>query len=348
VTSEYSTAAPFVSVIMPLRNEAHFIRDLIGAVLAQDYPRERFEVIVANGMSTDGTREILREFQTRDSRVTVIDNPNRIVPTGLNLAIRHSRGDVIVRIDGHAIVAPDFLRQNIMLLVEHPEAWCVGGPIHHTAKSTFGRAVAVAMSHPLGVGNATHRYPNYEGYVEGAQFPAIRRWVFDRVGTFDERLVRNQDDEFNHRIARAGGKVYISPRVRYSYFVRERMGQLFKQYLQYGFWRIPVIQKYGGPTTWRQIVPTIFYAACVLLLIVGVWQRNPTIALVLPITYLGALLTAGAGTVPRERLQVSACVPVAIAIMHAAYAWGLAYGLWARMFRRHAWDASGEMSAITR
>ncbi len=203
----------------------------------------------------------------------VVDNPGRIVSTGLNIAVARSQGDIIIRIDGHALIASDFVRENVALLAAHPEAWSVGGPIRHAATTTLGKAVAVAMSHPLGVGNARHRYPEFEGYVEGAQFPAIRRWVFDRIGMFDERLVRNQDDEFNYRIRRAGGKIYVSPRVQYSYFVRERLGQLFKQYFQYGFWRIPVVEKHRRPTTLRQMAPTLFYAACVVLAVAGLWWR---------------------------------------------------------------------------
>jgi GT2 family glycosyltransferase len=339
---------PFVSVLMPVRNEATFIEEMVSALLAQEYPAERVEVIVADGMSTDGTRDLLCALQRGHSRLIVIDNPDRIVSTGLNAALAVARGEIVIRIDGHALPAPDFIRENVAVLQEHPEAWIVGGPIRNSAATNFGKAVAIAMSHPLGVGNAFHRYPDYEGYSDSTAFPAFRRWVFDRIGTFDERLVRNQDDEFNYRVTQAGGKIYISPRVRYSYFVRERMGQLFRQYFQYGFWRIPVMQKHRRPTTVRQLAPTLFYVVCVVLALGGLWWKQPAVAVGAPLSYLVALLATGGASVPKHGMRVAARVPSAIATMHAGYAWGIGYGLWARLFRPTAWDIKGQMAAISR
>jgi hypothetical protein len=214
--------------------------------------------------------------------------------------------------------------------------------------TNFGKAVAVAMSHPIGVGNARHRYPTYEGYVEGAQFPTIRRWVFDRIGTFDERLVRNQDDEFNFRIRKAGGLIYVSPRVRYTYFVRESASSLFRQYFQYGFWRIPVMEKHRGPTTLRQLAPTLFYATC-LLIVVGSWYAGRAyVGAVAPAVYATILLLVGVDTARSTNVRIALWVPLSIAIIHAGYAFGVAYGLWARLFRSAAWDRRGRMATLSR
>jgi hypothetical protein len=172
--------------------------------------------------------------------------------------------------------------------------------------------------------------------------------VFERIGLFDERLVRNQDDEFNYRIRRAGGRIYVSPRVKYTYFVRTSVRQLFKQYFQYGFWRIPVIEKHGRPTTLRQIAPTLFYLACVLLVAIGLWSRELSVAVMLPAIYTSALVLAGMGMIRSKGIRVVALVPLAIATMHAGYAWGLAYGMWARLFHASAWDSQGRMAAISR
>lgn len=339
---------PMVSVIMPVRNEAGFIARSVGAALAQDYPPERLEVLVADGMSDDGTREVLAELAAQRRNLRVIDNVKRIVPTGFNAALDVAQGEIIIRVDGHAIVAPDFVRQNVALMAERPEAWSTGGPIVHQARTSFGKAVAVAMAHPLGIGNARHHFSGYEGYGEGVPFPAFRRWVFERVGKFDEALVRNNDDEFNFRVTQAGGKVYISPRVRYTYFVRERVRQLFRQYFQYGFWRIPVIKKHRQPTTVRQLVPTLFYLACFVLLLAGAWLKLPLVAFGLPVLYAAILIGGALLAWPKVGFAVACRVPLAIGILHAGYGFGLAYGLWAYLFRPQAWDIGGRMTAITR
>ncbi len=339
---------PLVTVIMPVRNEQAAMRNSLGAVLGQDYPSARLEVIVADGMSDDGTRAIVREIAQHDPRVRLVDNPARIMAAGFNRALALSRGEIITLLGGHSEVASDFVRQSVAVLRERPEAWCVGGPILHTASRPFGKAVAVAMSHPCGMGNAYHHFANYEGYAEGAPFPTLWRWVFERVGNLDERLVRNQDDEFYYRIRQAGGKVFISPRISSSYFVRERMWHLFRQYFQYGFWRIPVMKKHQRPTTLRQIVPSGFYLACVSLSAVGLYWQRPIIALALPLVYVLMLIGVGLAVISRVGFQVAWRVPVAIGIIHAGYAWGLLYGIWAAFFQPRAWDNGSQMASLSR
>jgi len=348
VEQAIATSVPFVTVVMVVRNEAPFMARALELVLAQDYPRDRMEIIVADGLSDDGTRDVLAEYQAKYPFIQVVDNPGRIVASGLNVAIDRSQGELIVRIDGHGQVATDFVSQVVKLMDEHPEAWCAGGPIVHAGTNRFGEAVAVAMSHPLGVGLATHRFEDYEGYVEGAHFPTFRKWIFDRIGKFDEGLVRTEDDEFNYRIAQAGGKVYVSPRVRYVYYVRDRLGKLFRQYFQYSFWRIPVIKKHKKPTTLRQVVPPLFFLAMFVLLVVGIWLRQPWIALALPAIYLAALIAVAISVIPRKGLAVAALVPLAVATMHFAYALGIAYGAFAAMFYPKAWDQTGSMSKLNR
>jgi succinoglycan biosynthesis protein ExoA len=343
-----SADTPFVSVVIPIRNEERYIAQALDRILAQDYPADRLEIIVADGMSDDATREIVAGYVRRDARVRLVDNPERVTPCGLNAAITASCGEIVCRIDGHCAVASDFLSQNVRLLEEHPEAWVVGGPIVNSATGLRGRAVAIAMSNPLGVGTARHRFAGFEGYSDSVAFPAFRRWVFDRVGLFDPALVRNQDDEFNYRVARAGGRIFVSPHVRYVYYVRDSFTNLFRQYFQYAFWRIPVIRKHKKPTTVRQMVPLLFFLAAGVLGAAGLLLRQPMLALALPGVYAVAMLLLGVSVVPRAGLRVATLVPVAVVIMHVAYASGMTCGLLAALLRVRAWEGKGAMSSLSR
>jgi GT2 family glycosyltransferase len=333
---------------MVVRNEGPFIARCLDRLLGQDYPHDRMEIVIADGGSDDNTREVLAEYQQKHPMIRVYDNPNRIAASGLNVTIDHATGELLVRVDGHAEVADDFVSQAVRLMQEHPEAWSGGGPIVHAGTNRFGEAVAIAMSHPCGVGLATHRFPNYEGYVESAQFPTFRRWIFDRIGKFDESLVRTEDDELAYRITQAGGKIYVSPRIRYVYYVRDRIDRLFRQYFQYSFWRIPVIRKHKRPTTLRQVVPPLFFLTMIVLAIVGAVLRQPIVALALPAIYVTTLLAIAVTVIPRKGFAVASLVPFALATMHVAYALGISYGVWAMLFRKGAWDPAGSMSALSR
>jgi hypothetical protein len=192
------------------------------------------------------------------------------------------------------------------------------------------------MSHPVGIGNAKHRFPSYEGYAEGACFPMFRKEIFDKVGLYDETLVRNQDDEFNYRVAREGEKIFISPRAWSCYYVREAPLLLFRQYFQYGYWRVVVLRKHRFPASIRQIVPVVFFLATFVLLLVGLylpgWWR--LLAAALPMAYVSMLMAAGARIATKHGMLVGLMFPVAAAIMHLAYAAGFAWAVISRSNKR--------------
>lgn len=342
--------APFVSVVLPVRNEAEFIVENLERLLRQEYPADRFEIIVADGLSDDGTKKLVEDFSVRDSRVRVVDNPKRIAPTGMNILIEEAKGEIIIRLDGHAFVADDFVKQSVLALSElGDDVWAVGGPIVHVAKTTMGKAVALAMSHPLGVGNATHRQHDFEGYGEGTAFPAMYRWVFEKAGLYDESLARNEDDELYFRINKAGGRFYITPKIEYVYFVREKLGQLFRQYYQYSVWRIPVMEKHRQPTTLRQVIPSLFYVGMFVALIVGLVLKSWWIALGIPAVYLSILFVVGLTQIPKAGVSVGLRVPLAILSMHAGYAWGMIHGWMARILGQDPWSApNAKVAELTR
>ncbi len=335
---------PSVSVVMPIRNEVDFIERNVRGILDQDYPSELIEVIISDGMSDDGTREVLKKFDD-DPRVKVIDNPARIVPTGLNEAIRQSKGEIIVRVDGHAVVAEDFIAQSVKGLTENDEAWASGGSLVQKANTPTGQAIAAAMSHRIGVGNALRTEPDFEGFGEGTNFPTMYRWVFDKIGFYDEGLVRNQDDEFYFRLRKGGGKFFITPKIRYDYYVREKLSQLFRQYYQYSFWRIPVIRKHKQPTTIRQIVPSLFYIAMALMLIVGLVLGSPLLAFGLPAIYISVLLLVGVSKIPSLGANVAMRVPFAIGTLHAGYAWGMIHGTICLLCGIDGWQRTNQRAA---
>ena len=318
-----------VSVVIPCFNEKAHIELCVRSILAQEPLPGGFEIIVADGLSTDGTRDILWKLAAEYRQLRVVDNPRRITPCAMNSGIRAARGQYVAILGAHTEYASNYLQVCAELLEAHPEVCCTGGPIISVGRGAFGQAVAAVMSHPLGVGNAKHRHPNYEGYAEGACFPMFRRNVFDKIGVYDESLIRNQDDEFNFRLAQHGEKVFISPRARCTYFVRETPRYLFRQYFQYGFWRVAVLRKHRLPASLRQIVPPLFMSFMLAVAILGLslpgWWRLT--AGVLPMVYSATLLLVGAWEVGKAGLRVAALFPVAAAIMHVAYAAGFVRGL---------------------
>jgi glycosyltransferase involved in cell wall biosynthesis len=326
---------PEISIVVPCRNEKDYIGACLESILNQQLPSGNLEVIVADGMSWDGTRQIVMKMAAEDRRIRMVDNPLRTTPSGFNVGIRAARGRYVAILGAHTHYASNYVKICIELLEQRSEVCCSGGPIISQGRSHFGRAVAGVMSHPVGVGNAKHRFPDYEGYAEGACFPIFRKEVFAKVGLYDEIFLRNQDDEFNYRLSRAGEKVFISPRARCTYFVRETPSQLFRQYYQYGFWRVAVLKKHRLPASLRQIVPPLFISMMLLIAILGLtlpgWWRLT--ALVLPLAYTATLLLVGISQSRKLGWQIAVLFPVAATIMHMAYAAGFLWGLFKNPYR---------------
>jgi succinoglycan biosynthesis protein ExoA len=319
--------APFVSVIMPVRNEGDFIERAVTSVLNSDYPAEKMEVIVVDGMSDDGTRETVQRLSQEDDRVKMLDNPQQIVPTAMNIGLKAARGDVFIRVDGHAEIPPDFVTKSIECLREHPEAWVVGGPIETVADDFIGRAIASAMRSPVGVGNARFRLGDYEGWVDTLAFGTHHKWIPDKIGYFDEELVRNQDDEFNLRIILAGGKIWMSKSIRSTYFSRASLGKLWRQYFQYGFWRIRTLQKHKRPATFRQLVPLLLVFSLLFLGLAGILWRSAWILLAIEAgLYLLALAGGAVDVGRRSGWKFVPTSPLIFGILHFAYGLGSMWG----------------------
>jgi glycosyltransferase involved in cell wall biosynthesis len=319
--------SPFVTIIMPIRNEADFIERAIRSILDNRYPAEKMEVLVVDGMSSDGTREIVRRFSESDSRVRVLDNRKRIVPSAMNIGLKAARGEMFTRIDGHAEIPADFIIKSVQCLREHPQAWVAGGSIKTVADSYTGRAIASAMRSPIGVGNSRFRLGDYEGWVDTLAFGTHHKWVVERIGWFDEELVRNQDDEFNLRIIRAGGKIWMSKAIQSTYFSRGSLRKLWKQYFQYGFWRIRTLQKHKRPASLRQLAPLLFVSSVLFFALAGLAWRAFWILLAVETTLYVLVLIAGAVDVGRKSgWRYAPVAPVIFVILHFAYGTGSLWG----------------------
>jgi len=317
----------FVTVLMPVRNEAAFISRSLTAVLAQDYPPDQMEVIVVDGMSADETREIVQSFGGQYPNVRVIDNAERIVSTGLNKAIEQAKGEILVRVDGHTEVAPDYVRQCVSEL-QRTGADNVGGKMAAIGHSLFGQAVALATSSPFGVGNARFHYSDQEEWVDTVYLGAWRRETFERVGLFDEELVRNQDDEFNYRLRKHGGRILLSPRLKSKYATRSTPASLWRQYFQYGYWKVRVMQKHPRLMRLRQFVPTVFVLALLATLLFAWLFPSGWIPFSLVAgSYALANLAVSIGLAYQRGWKYLAMLPAVYAILHLSYGMGFLVGL---------------------
>lgn len=315
-------------MVVPCRNERDGIEACLRSLLRQESPSGDFEIIVADGMSDDGTRDILKWLVAEHPQLHVIDNPGRIVSTGLNAAIRAARGNIIIRIDAHSVYALDYLQQCVAVLRE-TGADNVGGPWIAKGKGLIGQAIAAAFQSPFAVGGARSHDPGYEGVVDTVYLGCWPREVFDRIGLFDEELVRNQDDEFNLRLTRVKGKVWQSPRIKSWYQPRESLLALFRQYMQYGYWKVRVIQKHKLPASVRHLIPGLFVFLLVALPLLAFWW--PLIGwgwLGLVAIYSVSIVSASAVTAAQWDWKIFPVLPLVFACYHFGYGCGFLRGVW--------------------
>jgi len=339
------TPAPFVSVIIPARNEAATMERCLRAVQAQDYPDDRYEVIVADGMSDDGTRRIVSSVAAGDERVTLTDNPARIVPAAMNLGIARCKGEIVVRVDGHTRVAPDYISRCVETL-ERTGADGAGGVMIPASESTFTRAVALATTSRFGVGNSAFHYARSERESDSIYLGAYPKRTFSRFGGYDEELVRNQDDELNYRIRARGGFIILNPAIRSWYLPRASASALFDQYFQYGWWKTRVMARVPSMIAARHLAPPAFVLALVALLAAGVLHPAALAAAAGALVLHGLLALSfcaingsppeEGGAAPARRLPGLVLVPVAALVIHVAYGTGLLLGLFGLMGRPRA------------
>ncbi|MCW7541786.1 glycosyltransferase family 2 protein [Aquabacterium sp. A7-Y] len=321
-----------VSVIVPCRNERGHIEAFCASVAAQQLPSGwDLEVVIADGRSDDGTAALLQALAAHDPRFAVIDNPGGIVSSGLNRALERARGEVIVRMDVHTAYAADYIAQCLAALADSG-ADNVGGPWRAEGESPMQRAIAAAFQSRWLAGGARSRQLDYSGWVDTVYLGCWPRRSLERFGGFDEQLVRNQDDEHNLRIVRGGGRVWQSAAIRSAYRPRGSLGALFRQYLQYGYWKPFVMKKHGQAASLRQLVPGLFVLALVLCALAGLLGAGPLPLLGLAGLYGVAALGASVAIAARSGWSLVWRLPAVIAAYHVGYGVGSLWG-WADVLR---------------
>jgi glycosyltransferase involved in cell wall biosynthesis len=322
-----------VSVIVPCRNERRYIEGFCAGVMRQQVPDGwTLQLVVADGQSDDGTRELLQAMAVVEPRVQWIDNPGRIVSTGLNAALAVARGEAIVRMDVHTEYADDYVAQ-CLAVMEETGADNVGGPwraVPDADAQPMQHAVAAAFQSRWVAGGAMSRQLDYDGFADTVYLGSWPRASFERFGGFDEQLVRNQDDEHNLRIVKGGGRVWQSSRIRSVYRPRAALSQVFRQYLQYGYWKPFVMKKHGQAASVRHAIPSVFVVMLGLALLAGFLRQGMGPFFVLAGLYVLAVaaMTLMIAREGRHSIEVLLRIPAVIAAYHFGYGIGSIIGWW--------------------
>lgn len=321
-----------LSVICPIYNEEKYIAGCIESILRQDYPKDDLEVIFADGMSSDRTREIVTEYAAKYPFIKLIDNPQRIVPTGLNAAIAASKGDTVIRLDAHAEYPTNYFseltRQLEELNADNVGGVCITVPVNESAKA---KAIAAVLGSRFGMGNSDFRVgASKVKQVDTVPFGCWPREIFNRLGMFDEELTRNQDDEFNGRITKSGGKIFLLPHVQIKYYARDKINKVGSMFFQYGLFKPLVNRKLGSPATLRQFVPP----ALVLWLFIGalisiLW--HPFVWVYLGVTVLYLLLALFFSIKSSQSPKQILLQTTTYAVVHLSYGFGYIVGLYKLM-----------------
>ncbi len=322
-------AQPLISVIIPCRNEEEWIGPCLESILANDYPWQRLEILVVDGMSDDGTRAVIEKYVVAHPFVLMLDNLRKITPAAMNIGIKNARGEIIFRIDAHADYPRDYISSLVRLLGESGADNVGGVSITHPGRPTvMAKAIALGLSHPLGVGNSYFRIgSSRDRWVDTVPFGCYRREVFDRIGLFDEELVRDQDDELNLRLIKRGGRIRLSPKIVCNYYARDSLGKLWQQYYQYGYFKPLVVRKVGGVMTVRQLLPPLFVLGLIVTALVAAWSWLGLAAFgVVAGSYLLAIAAVAARSVRCQGWAVAAALFCVFPALHLSYGLGYVRG----------------------
>ena len=320
-----------VSIICPVYNEEKFIDRCVKSIIAQDYPADSLEVLFIDGRSTDRTRELIEKYTKDYPYIHLLDNPQQVVPYALNKGVEESTGEVVMRIDGHCAYPTNYVSELVRYLYEL-DADNVGG-VWNTQPandSAICQAIALASSHPFGVGGSMHKIGASEIMeTDTVPFGCYKREVFEKTGLFDTDLVRNQDDEFNGRLLNKGGKIFLIPQVIINYTARDSIRKMRHMYYQYGLYKPLVNKKLGAPATIRQFFPLLFLIGLVaggLLSICSFWIRYAYLS-VLALYLVIGLVVGSMGAIRTHKPVIALLMPYVFFNVHISYGYGYLCGV---------------------
>jgi glycosyltransferase involved in cell wall biosynthesis len=328
-----------VSIIIPCRNEEKFISKCIQSIMANTYPKNKMEILIIDGMSDDKTREIVKECTETYPCIRLLDNPMRSIPAALNIGIKNLKGQIVVRMDAHSTYEENYIANCVSYLLRYG-ADNVGG-IWITVPgndSLIARSIALVLSHRFGVGNADYRIGSQEmKYVDTVPFGCYKKEVFDRIGPYDEEMLRNEDDEFNNRLIKKGGKILLVPNIISYYHSRDSLKKLWRMGYQYGYFKPLVLIKAGQVSTFRQLVPPVFVAGLVLSGALSLMSKFFLVPfLMILVSYLLANLAFSFGLAAKKGAAFFLSIPLCFATLHFSYGIGYSMGILKFIvFRRH-------------
>lgn len=315
-----------VSIVIPCRNEEKYIGRCIDSILLQDYPQEKIIVFVCDGKSTDETINVVKDYSIKHRNINLLINEKKTTPYALNLGINASKSDIVIILGAHSELYPNYVSSCIEAFGFGENIGCTGGVIENVYENETSEVIGKAMSSSFGVGNAHFRTGNKDGFVDTVAFGAYKREVFNKIGLFDEELIRNQDDEFNYRLLRNGFTIYLFQKIRSKYFVRASFEKLFNQYQQYGYWKVYVNKKHKAITTFRQVIPLFF----VLFLFFGFVLSflHPVFVLMYVLTITIYLVASTVFALSKSsELNHPIKIVYSFFILHFSYGWGYLKGI---------------------
>ncbi len=320
-----------LSIVIPSRNEEDFIGKCLDSILASDYPKDEIEVLIADGLSTDNTRNIVRQYSGRYPFIKLFDNHKKVTSTALNIGVENAQGEYILILSSHSKVGRNFIRRNIEAFQEY-DTDCVGGIIITlpSRETSIARSIATALSHPFGVGNAYFRIGTEKPrHVDTVPFGCYKREVFRKNGLFDEDLIRNQDDEFNFRLIKNGYKILLVPEIISYYYARDKILNLWNMYFQYGYFKPLVVHKVGGVLTWRQLIPASFIISIIFSGILSfVSKQFLWLFFIISGSYLLTSIYISFSIALKKGFKYLFVLPAVFCTIHASYGWGYSKGIW--------------------